>query len=499
MNSENNTTIYNMNPIELARLGFSLIPVKDKRPLVPWEKYQTLRADEKQISEWQTQFVDCEWGVVTGPISGLLVLDIDGEEGRKSLEALKVEMPKTWVTKTRRGWHYYWRWEEKLEGVPTTKAGVWSNVDIRGAGGYVVAYDFIKGHSPADVSLTSAPEWLIGAVMRGPVEERVYRPGWMLEALSRISPGDPGQGRTYTFSRLIGRLNRDGWAAEDVFALLKPHADQHDYDLKKLWAQITDMTMRYAGQSKAVEYLGVSASRLLNEAAPNLKWTVAKLLPKEGIGILAGSPGTGKSWLLLDLAVDVSMGRPWLGKYETTRGCVMYVDEESSRDLLRHRLGKLLTYKEISPESLGIEFYVGEGVSLSNQANVERFRTKIETVKPTLIVMDSLIRVHKAEENNATALAQVFAVVKQLTRDYGCAVMFADHLRKPSQFQQSPEQEFRGSTEKLAAIDCGLILHRIADNLLLEQAKARYSEPIKSVDVRIADSGHDATGVKVIG
>lgn len=489
-----------MNPIELWNQGFNVIPVKDKKPLIEWQAYHTARQPLVAVEQFAKDFSDCQWGIVTGKISGIFVLDIDGDEGRDSVSKLTDRLPDTWTTKTRKGWHYYFKWEDRYGDFPTTKVRVFPGVDTRGNGGYVVAYDFIQGHAPADLPLADAPAWLVDALAgTGKPEEKGYRPGWILDALTNIKPGDAGQGRTQTFTRIIGRLNRDGWAEEDIFAILKPHADDFGYDLKKLYDTILDMCRRYAEQSRAVEYVGISASGLLNESAKGIDWCISPLLPKEGIGIIAGAPGHGKSWMLLDIATDVSLGRPWLGKFEVQAGRVMYVDEESTKGLLRHRLRKLLAFKGVDAEQLRIDFYIGEGLSLSDPASVEQFSNKVDTVKPGLIIMDSLIRVHKAEENNATALAQTFGVVKKIIRDFGCAVLFADHLRKPSAFSSGPEQEFRGSTEKLAAIDCGLIIHRVGENLLLEQAKARYTEPIKSFEFKIVDVGTDSTAVRYIG
>jgi len=500
MASDNDLTkaLFNQQPIQLRDWGFNLIPVKEKKPLIDWQQYQQLPTGT-EIERWSTEFSGCEWGIITGPISKILVLDIDGEEGRKALEELHIQMPKTWVTKTRKGWHYYFKWEDELSGVPTTKVRLFNGVDIRGNGGYVVAYNFIQGYSPADLPIAEIPEWLRSAITATPLAEKTYKPGWILEALSNIQPGDAGAGRTHTFARIIGRLNRDGWSEEDIFALLKPHADQYNYDLKKLYEQIGDMTNRYADQSKAQEYVGMSASQLLAHGNPNLDWTIAHVLPKGGIGIFASQPGYGKSWLLLDISTDLSVGRPWLGRYEMLSGNVMYVDEESQPNLLRYRLRKLLNAKGISSDQLRIDFYIGEGLSLSDARSVEKFRTKIETTKPSLIVIDSLIRVHKAEEKSATELAQMFAVVRSFTRDYGCSVLFADHLRKPSPFSTSPENELRGSTEKLAAIDSAFILGRIGESLHFEQIKARYTEPIKSFECKIVDTAIDATEVKYIG
>ena len=69
-------------------LSWSVIPVESrgKRPLVPWEPYQHEPATEDQIRQWWTEHPSPNIGIVAGQVSGIVVLDVDGPEGAKSLE-----------------------------------------------------------------------------------------------------------------------------------------------------------------------------------------------------------------------------------------------------------------------------------------------------------------------------------------------------------------------------------------------------------------------------
>ncbi|OYU72581.1 MAG: hypothetical protein CFE32_23330, partial [Alphaproteobacteria bacterium PA3] len=67
-------------PIWLALydMGFSLIPLKprDKTPLTGWRAYQKLRAAHSDVAAWFKATPNANVGVVTGAISGLVVLDL---------------------------------------------------------------------------------------------------------------------------------------------------------------------------------------------------------------------------------------------------------------------------------------------------------------------------------------------------------------------------------------------------------------------------------------
>ena len=60
----------------LAR-GWSVIPVRprDKRPIVAWQAYQEERPTVEQLERWWTRWPEANVGIVTGAISGLVVLD----------------------------------------------------------------------------------------------------------------------------------------------------------------------------------------------------------------------------------------------------------------------------------------------------------------------------------------------------------------------------------------------------------------------------------------
>src|SRR5262249_40514139 len=63
-------------------LGWGRIAVeaRGKRPLVKWELYQHRRPTTAEVHGWFTRWPDANVGIVTGALSGLVVIDLDGEE-----------------------------------------------------------------------------------------------------------------------------------------------------------------------------------------------------------------------------------------------------------------------------------------------------------------------------------------------------------------------------------------------------------------------------------
>lgn len=131
-----------MNPILKSALeyidqGICVIPIrpKDKRPLIPWQEFQSRMPTEDELYTWFENHPERNIAVVCGAISGgLVVVDIDGENG---LVWTKAHLPITHVyTKTPKNeftYHCFYRGQ----GIRNSKPH--PEVDIRGDGGYVVA------------------------------------------------------------------------------------------------------------------------------------------------------------------------------------------------------------------------------------------------------------------------------------------------------------------------------------------------------------------------
>jgi len=146
-------------------MGWSVIPLRarDKRPAIPtWTEYQRHHADRTDVVRWAAQ--GCNVGVVTGEVSGLLVLDLDNSAAMA--EAASRGIPCTVKAATAKGVHCYF---QHPGGRVKNRAGLFPGADIRSDGGFVVApgsihpsgtpYTWIA--SPADTPLADAPVWLL--------------------------------------------------------------------------------------------------------------------------------------------------------------------------------------------------------------------------------------------------------------------------------------------------------------------------------------------------
>lgn len=121
-----------------ARLGYSVMPLRpgDKRPLMhEWKPLQKKPLSEADILGFWQEVPNANVGILTGQISNISVIDIDGPAGVTALKALGINLPSTRVYRTPHGWHYIYRFDARFkQGSNHT-----DSVDVRGEGGYIVA------------------------------------------------------------------------------------------------------------------------------------------------------------------------------------------------------------------------------------------------------------------------------------------------------------------------------------------------------------------------
>jgi len=78
---------------------------------------------------------------------------------------------------------------------------------------------------------------------------------------------------------------------------------------------------------------------LLTREFSTPKFVVSGLLPSGSLSILWGSPGIGKTYLCIDMAISIARGEPFLG-LSTTRGEVLYYCLEGGERGFKDRLLK---------------------------------------------------------------------------------------------------------------------------------------------------------------
>lgn len=470
---------------------FNIIPVRDKKPQVAWKEF----TERQQTSEERTQFSDSEQiGIVTGKVSNILVLDDDG-----GLDLEKYKVPKTWTVKTPRGGtHYYFKWDSVLDSKVTTKVGILPKVDTRGDGGYVVFYGFEKPYFTTNLS--QPPQWLIDLLPNkfetaAPVAADKSK---LQELLDDIQPGN----RNDSFTRIAGSLRSRGYSSSDILGILTPKAREVGFGLDELRV-ISDSVGRY--RPRVEEAINGSSIEEFLKDTETVEWIVPGIIAKKSIGFVAGLPETGKTWMLMDLAIECANGGGlWLNKFPVKAAKVLFIDQERFKGETQRRLSCLISGKSISPKDLKNALFVrcGTTTRLDLQNSYEAFHKEIDEIRPDLVIVDSFATFHTREENNRKDIQEVLEKVKQIRTEFGCTFLFIHHENKFA-FNKDGDQEpsiahMAGSIAIPAACETVITVRKHDnDSSMVYHTKSTLASTEAPFLVKVTDQNNEKTSIKV--
>src|SRR5438270_642967 len=196
-----------------------LIPVKNgtKVAAVQWATYQDRAPTPEEITEWRSAFPGCNWGLLTGRPSGVVVLDVDvRHRGMDALRERTIPVTRTVLTWSG-GWHYYFTYPGP--GCRTIPA-ILPGCDLKGDGGYVLVPPSQVSGVPyelaVDAPVAAMPTWLWRLIPRvnGPVSGRPQSEFVML--LRGVDEGE----RNGACVKLAGWLIAHGLSADATHELL---------------------------------------------------------------------------------------------------------------------------------------------------------------------------------------------------------------------------------------------------------------------------------------
>jgi hypothetical protein len=225
--------------------------------------------------------------------------------------------------------------------------------------------------------------------------------------------------------------------------------------------------------------LPVRRAKDLDAQPPENAWMIRSLWGRSAVGILGGCPKVGKSWLGLDMAISVASGTPCLDHFpvEKTGRTLIYLAEDSP-SMVRSRIESLCAHRRLSIDALDLHVITSPVLRLDLPRDQMRLRTTLAGLKPTLLLLDPLIRMHRLDENSSADVSTLLSFLRELQRTFDVAVVLVHHASKKHRAQ--PGQALRGSSDLHAFGDSNAYLTWRQDHVLLtlEHRAAPAPDPV---------------------
>ena len=404
-------------------LGWHVVPVRpgEKMPAVRWADYTTHAATVDEITHWFS-VGGYGIGLVQGSTAGTIVLDFDGEDGWDTLRALEREhgeLPESPRQITPGGGlHYVFRHPGRH--VPTRK-GILPGFDVRGDGGFIVAYPSkhpngrpyawdVDAHYE-DVAVAECPTWVADLVCSdapaGDVNAVVYAPRKLGLGLSEAVVVD---GREQYMRNTVLAVYRELWAELGR----RPTADEL---FERAWPQYSrkaDLTRPGRGADEVRrkcehtvsrglagrlpvkepspkvdsatanedkidpetgEILGLEATQLASLSLDNIqprRWIYGRELLCAFVSAIGSTGGVGKTAFTIATAVSIVIGKSLLhaGKAEPPvflrvhkQGPVWLYNLEDPMDEMLRRIKAALMHHGVEFDEVKHGLYIDSGRS----------------------------------------------------------------------------------------------------------------------------------------
>jgi AAA domain len=170
-------------------------------------------------------------------------------------------------------------------------------------------------------------------------------------------------------------------------------------------------------------------AELATKEFPPRRWIVPHLIP-EGVHLIAGKSGLGKSYWALDLGLAVANGQKAWGKIPVEQGDVLYLDLESDDQEMQLRVERLLDDGSAWPDA----FHVRHEVPTLDQNLVTMVDGWLQDhPRAKLVVIDVLAKIRGPRKLHGDIYLQDYAVgeaLKPLAFKYHVAIIVLHHANK---------------------------------------------------------------------
>jgi AAA domain len=228
------------------------------------------------------------------------------------------------------------------------------------------------------------------------------------------------------------------------------------------------------------------------------RWLVEQLWCANAVGVIGGAPKCAKTWLGLDMALSVATGTPCLGKYAVPEpGPVLVYLAEDALRIVGERIEGMARHRGLDIAHVAIYAITASALRLDQDRDRTRLWETARWLRPKLLVLDPLVRLHGIDENHAGAVAELLAYFRSLQRELGISVLLVHHTRKNAGDGAAAGQGLRGSSDIHAFGDSNLYLRRTEQHLILssEHRSASASAPVY---LELVATNEETTHLEVI-
>ena len=452
--------------------------------------------------------VQLDIGVVTGALSGVVVVDCDTAEARDYAASIGLTATPM-VVQTSKGWHYWF--SHTGEEVRNAASKGIAGLDLRGDGGQarvppssglkwlsrcsideLPPFPGLTAPKPKDDEPKISDLDLTEYAVKGQTAEE-----WLMAKCQgqQITKGERNNTMKFVVGQLIHERRDKEWVLDEAKRLGAIYWDHEKYAgtqteiiVDSLWRADLENHPDLHGEQEEEEeppkpivgYLSDATSeKFINALPPRKPAFVETILEPGKATMVAGYSGSGKSELLMMLlkaACDPTKLGSFVGPWQiqsTPRALVL--DPENNPHLIADRLrrfsliGNSGDNLRVLPGSVpGPDGMMDTALNLTTKAGLDYLAVLLKVHSPDIVVFDT-VRSHfpGLKENEASEWTAYNVLTQKLTRA-GLCVVWLHHSNKPGADGHATEA---GSSHALTNISTQIFVKPVYQDEAMAQRK----------------------------
>lgn len=319
---------------------------------------------------------------------------------------------------------------------------------------------------------------------------------WLIGAISDCVSAVPTADNVEFYAEIVARLARERGVRVQLGEILA--SDLEVDQLIERAGRIVERarSVGTGGHAGTLPLLGHAASDFLGDDEDldddSEDWVVRGLILRGAPNVIAGPPKSKKTMVALHLAISVAAGMDtWLGRFPIRPGRVLVMAHEDAKRETRRRLWRLARGMGIDPRRLSETLRISDRSQpfhFDNPTEMAGLVSTLEQWRPSVVLMDSLSRVHVGDENAKRDMNVVTDAWLTLAAKYDLAIVTIHHLVKVAEARGLISQ-LRGSGDIGAALRHAVGVARDgkdADRLRL-WSEGNSSYQLEPLDLDIVD------------
>lgn len=206
------------------------------------------------------------------------------------------------------------------------------------------------------------------------------------------------------------------------------------------------------------------------------QWLIDDVIPAQSFALVYGASGTGKSFVVLDMAMHIATGTTWQS-FESSGECnVLYVSAEGGRGMRVRKRAWEQKKRRMVP-NLRI---LPTGIIMDDDASLAELIEAIVAVgyKFDVVVLDTLARTMSGDENTAKDAGAFIRGCDKIKEKCGCTVIVVHHTGKDADRGARGSSAFKGATDTEISITGD-----VRSMLRIECTKAKDVEPFRDISM----------------